>query len=91
MRALRALALGALAGAVLAYAAAATVALALSATGAELAISAGPVVFLTVDRATDGVETTFGPGLAAIPVLCALANAFAAAILAPRIRDGPMS
>ena len=91
MRALRALVLGLLAGAVLAYVAAATVALALSAAGAELSIAVGVVVFLAVDRTAEGIETTFGPGLVAIPVLCALANALAASVLAPRIRDGPMS
>ncbi len=91
MRALRALVLGALAGAVLAYVAAVTAVLALSASGGELALAFGPVVFLAVDRTAEGVVTTFGPGLTAIPVVCALANALAATVLAHRVRDGPMS
>jgi hypothetical protein len=91
VRALRALVLGALAGAVLAYVAAMTAALALSAAGTEVEIAAGPLVFLAVDRTADGVETTFGPGLTVIPVLFALTNALAATLLAHRIRDGPMS
>ena len=91
MRALRALLLGALAGAVLAYVAAATVALAVSAAGAELVVAAGPLVFVAVERARDGSETTFGAGLAVLPLLCGCANAVAAWILRPRVRDGPIA
>lgn len=91
MRALRALVLGVLAGAVLAYVAAVTAGLALSAAGAELALAAGPVVFFGVDRTAEGAATTFGPGLTVIPVVCGIANALAATLLAHRIRDGPMS
>ena len=91
MRALRALLLGALAGAVLAYVAAGTVALAVSAAGAELVVAVGPVVFLAVERAGDGSETTFGAGLAVLPLVCGGANAVAALIMWARVRDGPMA
>ena len=76
--------LGAAAGAVLAYVAAATAALAVTAAGGDLGLEVGPVVILLVERAAEGSETTFGLGLAAVPVLCGVANALAAALLASR-------
>ena len=91
MRTLRALLLGGLAGAVLAYVAAATVAVAVSAAGAELVVAVGPLVFVAVERTRDGSETTFGSGLAALPLACGCANALAAWILWARVRDGPMA
>ena len=70
MRALRALVLGALAGAVLAYVAAVTAALALSAAGSEVALAAGPVVFLAVDRTAEGVDDDVRPGADRDPWCC---------------------
>lgn len=86
MRPLRAVLLGAAAGAVLVYVAAATVALTLTAAGLELDAALGPVRFLTLARDAGGSEVTFGPGLAAIPVLCGVANGAAAAVFASRAR-----
>ena len=91
MRALRAFLLGCLAGAVLVYVAAATIALAATAAGADIAIATGRVVFLAVEHSPDGSETTFGTGLALVAAACGLANAVAAWILAARIRDGPIA
>jgi hypothetical protein len=91
VRPLRALTLGALAGAVLGYVTAAAVGLLLSAAGAEITIAAGPVVFLSTSSSAHGSETTLGPGLLLLPVLCGAGNAVAAAILAGRSRSGPMA
>jgi hypothetical protein len=90
MRALRALLLGLLAGAVLGYAAAATAAVVLSVAGVELTLAAGPVVALAVERTETGAETTFGPGLVLLAVACGVVNAAAAAVLARRDGD-PMA
>ncbi len=84
MWALRAFLLGAAAGAVLVYVAAATTALAVTAAGGELSLAVGPVVILSVEGAAGGSETTFGVGLGVVAVLCGAGNALAAALMASR-------
>jgi hypothetical protein len=86
MRPLRALLLGAAAGAALTYVTAATVALAATAGGVELVAGVGGLRFLEVERDADGSAVTFGVGLVVVPLLCGLVNAVAAMLLASRAR-----
>jgi hypothetical protein len=64
------------------YAAAATAALALTATHTELVVSAGPVVLLAVEGGVGGTQATFGAGLMLIPLACGVVNGIAASMLA---------
>jgi hypothetical protein len=86
MRAVSAFALGATAGSVLAYVVAATIALAVTAAGAELMAGWGPVLFVAVERAEDGTATTFGAGLLLVAVAVGIANSVASTLLARRAR-----
>jgi hypothetical protein len=86
MRALKALLLGGAAGGVLAYVAASAAALAATVAGAELDVSAGPLLFVAVDRTAEGSEATFGAGLAVVPAAVGVANLAAARALGRRIR-----
>jgi hypothetical protein len=86
MRPLRAALLGVVAGGVLAYVAAATVALALTVGDAQTTVAAGPLLLLAVERTTDGTSTTFGVGLMAIAAVCGLLNAVLAWALGRHIR-----
>ena len=86
MRSLRALALGAAATGVLAYAAAAVAAAIVQSGGGGLRVHLGPLVLVAVAQAEGTATTTFGPGLFVVGVLGGLANAAAAALLARRAR-----
>ena len=87
MRALRAFLLGAAAGAVLAYVAAATAALVAAGSGAVPHLAVGPVALLVVERSAGGTETTFGAGLVLVPLVGGVANVVAApVVLALRAR-----
>jgi hypothetical protein len=79
--------LGAAAVGALAYAAATTVALAVAASGGELAFGVGPFDVVNVQRlAEGGSATTLGPGIIVVAAVGGLANAVAAAVLARRSR-----
>ena len=84
MRVLRAVILGVVAGAVVAYVAAATVGLALTAAGVELDAGLGGLRLLTVELSPRGSETTFGLGLVLLPLACGLVNGAVAMLLAAR-------
>jgi hypothetical protein len=86
VRALKAFLLGVAAGAVLAYTAAATAALVVSAASGELQLAIGPVELLVVERTGVGTETTFGAGLIGVALVAGVANAAAASVLALRAR-----
>ncbi len=86
MRPLRAFAFGSIAGAVVAYATAATIGLAVAAAGAELHVAIGPATLLAVESGTNGSAATFGPGLVAVGVAVGLLNAAVAAVLSRRLR-----
>jgi hypothetical protein len=78
MRVVRAAVLGALAGAVLGYAGAAVVALAVSAAGGGVDIAVGRLGALAVERGADGTSITLGPMLLVVPAVASAANAAAA-------------
>jgi hypothetical protein len=78
--------LGVLAGAVVVFVAASTLALAVASSGAALTVALGPVAFVAVEQSANGSETTFGPGLAVLAGICGMANLAAAAVLAARRR-----
>ena len=82
MRALRAFLLGTLAIGVVAYAAAAALAVAAQAGDRSLDLALGPVVAVSVVEHAQTTTTTFGPGL----VLLALAGGLANLVLASLIR-----
>lgn len=89
MRALRALALGTVAVAMLAYAVAAAAAAIVQAEGGRLDVHVGPLVLVAVERSGDAAAAVFGPGLLAVAALGGLANAAAAALLARHARRRP--
>jgi len=78
MRTLRAFVLGAVAVGVLAYAGAAALAVGAQAGGRSLSVGLGPVIVVSVERATSAAVTTFGPGLLALAVIGGLVNLAAA-------------
>lgn len=89
MRTVRALALGAAAAGVLAYAMAAGVAIVAQAGRRELNVHVGPLVLVVVDRANGVTTTTFGTGLLALALLGGAVNAILAALLVRRARASP--
>lgn len=86
---LRALALGAVAAGLVAYAAAAAVAVIAQAGGRALDVHVGPLALVVVERSGDATATTFGSGLLAVAVLGGVVNALLAAALARRRRGIP--
>ena len=88
MRTLRAFVLGAVAVGVLAYAAAAALAVGAQVGGQSLSVGLGPVVIVSVERATSAAVTTFGPGLLALAVIGGLANLAAAWLVRRRAGGG---
>ncbi len=84
MRPLRAFAFGSIAGAVVGYATAATVGLAVAAADAELHVGIGPVMLLAVETGPRGAAATFGSGLVVLAFVVGLVNAAVAAVLARR-------
>lgn len=88
MRILRAGVLGALAGAVLAYAGAAVVALAVAAAGGSVDIGVGALGAVAVERGEHGTSFTLGPMLLVVPMIGAATNAGAAWVVARRRRVG---
>lgn len=85
-RAMKALALGAVACGVLAYAAAAAVAVVAQSGGYTVDARVGPVLLVAVQRAGTVTETTFGTGLLVVALLGGAVNALAAMVLARRLR-----
>ena len=85
MRAVKAFVFGFVAGAVVAYAAAATVGLAVAAADAELHVAIGPVPLLVVEAGRDGSAATFGPGLLVLAAIVGLLNAAVAEVLSRRV------
>jgi len=86
VRPLRAFAFGSVAGAVVAYAAAATVGLAVAAADAELHVAIGPATLLAVESSAGGTAATFGPGLLVLAMAVGLVNTAVAAVLSRRAR-----
>jgi hypothetical protein len=84
MRVVRAAVFGALAGAVLAYAGAAVIALAVAAGGGGVDIGIGPLAAVGVESGDGGTSFTLGPLLLVVPVVTAAANAVAAWFVARR-------
>lgn len=84
MRSLRAFLLGALAIGLVAYAAAAAIAVAAQAGDRSLDLALGPVVVVSVVERADGTTTTFGPGLVLLAVAGGLANLMLAAFIRRR-------
>lgn len=89
MRTVRALALGAAAVGVLAYAAAAAAAIIVQAGRSELNVRVGPLVLVAVERSEGVATTTFGTGLLALALLGGVLNAVMAELLARRSRRAP--
>ena len=83
---MRAFAFGSVAGAVVVYATAVTVGLAVAAADAELHIAIGPATLLAVESGRDGSAATFGPGLLVLAIVAGLVNAAVAAVLSRRVR-----
>jgi hypothetical protein len=91
MRDLRAFLLGAVAVGVLAYAAAASLAVATQAAGGSLRLGVGRIVVVSVESDTSAASTTFGSGLLLVALFGGLVNLFAARLVrrkaAARSRD----
>lgn len=86
MRAVRAFALGAGASAVLAYTAAAVLAVSVTVAGGTLRLQLGPLVFVAVEHEGRSTVTTFGVGLALVALAGGCLNALVAGIAARRRR-----
>ena len=84
MRSLKAFLLGALATGLVAYAAAAALAVAAQAGERSLDLSLGPVVVMSVTERADTTTTTFGPGLLLLAVAGGLVNLALAALIRRR-------
>lgn len=84
MRSLRAFLLGALAIGLVAYAAAAALAVAAQAGDRTLDLAFGPVVVVSVGEQADATTTTFGAGLLLLAVAGGIANVTLAAVIRRR-------
>ena len=84
MRSLRAFLLGTLAIGLVAYAAAAAIAVAAQAGDRALDLALGPIVVVSVVERADATTTTFGPGLLLLAVAGGLANLTLAALIRRR-------
>jgi hypothetical protein len=84
MRDLKAFLLGALAVGILAYAAAASLAVATQAAGSSLRVGVGPMVFVSVETGTTAASTTFGAGLLVLGVAGGVVNLGAARLIRKR-------
>ena len=91
MRDLKAFLLGAVAVGVLAYAAAASLAVATQAAGGSLLLGLGPIIVVSVENDTSAASTTFGSGLLLVALIGGLLNLLVARLVrrkaAARSRD----
>jgi hypothetical protein len=87
VRALKAFVLGVLGVGLLAYVAAAVVALAASVGGSDLDVRIGPLSIVSVERVADATSLGLGVGLVVVALVGGLANAVAAALIARRARQ----
>ncbi len=84
MRDLKAFLLGAMAVGILAYAAAASLAVATQAAGGSLRMGVGPIVVVSVETDATAASTTFGAGLLAVALAGGLLNLVAARLIRKR-------
>ncbi len=81
MRDLKAFFLGAVTVGILAYAAAASLAVATQAAGGSLRLGVGPIIVVSVEREISAASTTFGSGLLLLALVGGLLNLAAARIV----------
>jgi hypothetical protein len=86
VRPLRAFVLGFVGVGLLAYVAAAALALSAEVGGRSLDLGLGPLSLVVVERSGSSTSLTFGAGLVVIALVGGVANAVAAAVLARRAR-----